>query len=397
MSTREMNDAILSNHPASSISVPIFDRVSARGMGLGTSKYHLMYESVLQGDVESIRRLALSGVKLDKTLSEKTPLVLACSSPHLLDAAVELISLGANVNYHEPEANSITAIQAAAKKGLLQTVKMLLFHGGNPLIESGIERNALEIARRTGFVEIVRAIEDKICFFSGWIRFFQPTEWVVVLPGSSSIPVEIKHLNLAQYHDPCQAKPFKKIPLREWTFRKPDFSHPDPELVVIGIWLKIRAGNVGDTEQLKLFYDACHGIIRTDQHFSAASAPAGGLASTSQEDSEIETAIAVSIQTAIDEGILLSAVGFNDQGEMTGRDRLPGTTPERITDKPTSSLSSLSSSFCVICIDNCADTVCVPCGHLAGCMACLRELERKKMGCPVCRARIERILKIYPT
>ncbi|CAI8603113.1 unnamed protein product [Vicia faba] len=54
-----------------------------------------------------------------------------------------------------------------------------------------------------------------------------------------------------------------------------------------------------------------------------------------------------------------------------------------------------SSSTCVICLDAPAEGACIPCGHVAGCMSCLNEVKTKKWGCPVCRAKIDQIIKLY--
>lgn len=54
-------------------------------------------------------------------------------------------------------------------------------------------------------------------------------------------------------------------------------------------------------------------------------------------------------------------------------------------------------STCVICLDAPAEGACIPCGHVAGCMSCLNEVvkTKEKMGCPVCRAKIGKVIKIY--
>lgn len=54
-----------------------------------------------------------------------------------------------------------------------------------------------------------------------------------------------------------------------------------------------------------------------------------------------------------------------------------------------------SGSSCVICLDAPAEGACIPCGHVAGCMSCLKEVKAKNWGCPVCRAKIDQVLKIY--
>lgn len=57
--------------------------------------------------------------------------------------------------------------------------------------------------------------------------------------------------------------------------------------------------------------------------------------------------------------------------------------------------ASGNSSSCVICLDAPAEGACIPCGHVAGCMSCLNEVKTKKWGCPVCRAKIDQIIKLY--
>ncbi|PQQ07451.1 putative E3 ubiquitin-protein ligase XBAT34 isoform X2 [Prunus yedoensis var. nudiflora] len=53
------------------------------------------------------------------------------------------------------------------------------------------------------------------------------------------------------------------------------------------------------------------------------------------------------------------------------------------------------SSSCVICLDAPVEGACIPCGHMAGCMSCLGEIKAKKWGCPVCRAKIDQIVRLY--
>ncbi|KAJ3688932.1 hypothetical protein LUZ61_018096 [Rhynchospora tenuis] len=50
---------------------------------------------------------------------------------------------------------------------------------------------------------------------------------------------------------------------------------------------------------------------------------------------------------------------------------------------------------CVICLDAPVEGACIPCGHMAGCMECLREIKNKRGQCPICRAKIKQVLKLY--
>jgi len=53
------------------------------------------------------------------------------------------------------------------------------------------------------------------------------------------------------------------------------------------------------------------------------------------------------------------------------------------------------ASSCVICLDAPVEGACIPCGHMAGCMSCLNEIKEKKWGCPVCRAKIDQVVKLF--
>lgn len=53
------------------------------------------------------------------------------------------------------------------------------------------------------------------------------------------------------------------------------------------------------------------------------------------------------------------------------------------------------SSTCVICLDAPVEGACIPCGHMAGCMSCLTEVKGKNWGCPVCRSKIDQVVRLY--
>ncbi|CAA6662480.1 unnamed protein product [Spirodela intermedia] len=340
-------------------------------MGGEHSKERLVYESVRRGDVESIRSLHRQGAGVHwRSFSGKTPLILACSEANLLPAVKVLIELGADVNDYEPGYSVGTALHRAAKRGLEQTAILLLSHGANPLLRNCFHRNSLDYAREAGHTGIVRAIESHICFFSGWLRetyhFSNPHHvltalrsprrtWAVVLPSDPILPRSLTGLKLALYRDRQSPRPFKVVSLKKFILEEPVFSFPDPELVLIdkysGMVLKLLSGEEGNMEQLKLLYHTCRGVLEAAETFTTAS----GLFARGCDPNDLRR------------GPLAPA------GEGT----------------------SGSGSSCVICADAPVEAACVPCGHMAGCMACLNEVKMKEFGCPVCRADIERIMKIY--
>jgi len=48
---------------------------------------------------------------------------------------------------------------------------------------------------------------------------------------------------------------------------------------------------------------------------------------------------------------------------------------------------------CCICLDNCVNTVIVPCGHVCICEDCKQKIKDNK--CPICRQQITQIIKTY--
>lgn len=54
-----------------------------------------------------------------------------------------------------------------------------------------------------------------------------------------------------------------------------------------------------------------------------------------------------------------------------------------------------TSSSCAICWSAPKEGACVPCGHMVACMSCLKKVKDKMLGCPVCRADIQQVIRIF--
>ncbi|KAM5553178.1 hypothetical protein ABKV19_025414 [Rosa sericea] len=54
-----------------------------------------------------------------------------------------------------------------------------------------------------------------------------------------------------------------------------------------------------------------------------------------------------------------------------------------------------NSSSCVICMDAPVEGAFIPCGHMAGCMPCLNDIKDKNWDCPVCRAKVDQVIRLY--
>ena len=65
--------------------------------------------------------------------------------------------------------------------------------------------------------------------------------------------------------------------------------------------------------------------------------------------------------------------------------------PEEVSDEEKKDEQEL----CVICMSNVADYLVLPCGHQCGCESCLTVLRNNKADCPICRAKISNLVKVF--
>lgn len=54
-----------------------------------------------------------------------------------------------------------------------------------------------------------------------------------------------------------------------------------------------------------------------------------------------------------------------------------------------------SATDCVVCLGRRRDAVLAPCGHLCACYRCASGLERRGQRCPICRAPIANVVKVF--
>ncbi|KAM3708266.1 hypothetical protein ACB098_02G085600 [Castanea mollissima] len=495
-------------------------------MGQQQSKDELLYQQVSYGNAEGIKSLRREGAGLEWVDREgKTPLIVACMSPELYNVAKTLIELGANVNAYRPGRRAGTALHHAAKRGLENTVKLLLSHGANALLMNDDCHSALDVARVKGHSSVVRAIESHICLFSGWLREFNGPGfleilapvlvtrkvWVVVLPCGARNPTKPFKLELAIYPSLQDAQPRKVIALWTANLEEPKLHQSDPSVIIQDTStisrgrrrrrslytsqearcrsrthrqtrIKLAPANESDKQQLQRFCDACKGISQgVPPAFLHINQTPVATAPQSAEDFEMAMAINASIQSVMQERPPIpdahpsteasSSISWNNSANTSSHSGLdvpiapapnassskrtvhetgpegnssqqsqnhdivtttqtnptPGSIPsappiadEIIEDGPiqypsidTSSVDVSSpiiedapgkagerkddgsASSCVICLDAPVEGACIPCGHMVGCMSCLTEIKEKKWGCPVCRAKIDQVVKLY--
>lgn len=510
-------------------------------MGATQSKEELLYHEVQNGNHDAVKSLRRDGASLEWADKEgRTPLILACTRGELLDMAITLLNLGANMNAYRSGTHGGFPLHHAAKRGLDKTVTLLLSRGANPLAVNDEDQTPLAMARSRGHVAVVRLLEERLCLFSGTLRelsgfsileSFTPNLvtkkiWAVVLPTKISHPRRAPSYELAIYESPkvslwngvrasaahpaglCNvAQPRSVISLENSEIEDPNFTLADPVLYITDkthkTKYKLFSENKGDKAQLERLYKACRGIFQgqtgtvcTNGHcpptagyqqgnlsqiHPVSSQPSPGrqpvlqsisapslsssvkmntcMAEPIPEDLALALALDESIRTATEEGIPVSpnALGVSSISQYKGWDVPDGSysgwgppDPNKKNIRPKamdygglgeeqsvlnswapagsgpSSLQDVSSndepiaappsapplldaticypSFetddktggtCVVCWDAPAEGVCIPCGHLAGCMNCLMEVKSKRWGCPICRGPIEQVIKVY--
>ncbi|KAH0918587.1 hypothetical protein HID58_026247 [Brassica napus] len=380
-------------------------------MGQQQFKDEVLFQHVSQNDVEGIKSLCHEGAGLEWSDKEgRTPLILACANAKLYDVAETLLELGSNVNAYRPGCNAGTPLHHAAKRDLENTVKLLLSHGANPLALNDDFQTPLDVARDNGHSDVVRAIESHICLFSGWMRQFYGTSfqelfspqllsrrvWVVIVPTSSGNPTKPLKLELVVYASLEDAQPIAVMPLWKAKLEEPRSDQSDASVIIVDnsskrkkqrrrgyisharrwaqvdrqMRLKLAAETKGDIKQLNWFCEACKG---TPQPMN--------LPMFLQTTEKI-------ISNELTPSVPLLRVAVEVEEGSVHYPSFPSTNFE-------SKEGSGGSGVCVICVDASAEAACVPCGHVAGCISCLKEIKNKKLGCPICRASIDQVIKLY--
>nr|XP_043628367.1 putative E3 ubiquitin-protein ligase XBAT35 [Erigeron canadensis] len=320
-------------------------------MGLKQSKEERLYKEASYGNIQSIKFLHSRGAGLEWIDKDgKTPLMLASMDPKVYDVAKTLIELGANVNAYRSGRHAGTPLHHAAKRGLLEMVKLLLSSGADVLVINDDGLSALDVARVNGYSNVVRAIEEHSCFFSGWLLELHESVsqevWVVILPSATRKLARTFKLELAIYPGLQFAKPRTIIELWNANMDERNFDQADPAVVFSSSdksLTKLGPVNESGKKQFQRFCNACKGILQTT--------PA---------DHELTSAV---------NKIVPSAPPLPDMMDF--------------------------SSLCVICLDAPVEGACIPCGHMAGCMSCLNEIKSKKWDCPACRAKINQVVRLY--
>ncbi|XP_009107223.1 putative E3 ubiquitin-protein ligase XBAT34 [Brassica rapa] len=324
-------------------------------MGQQQLKDEMLFQKVNHNDVESIKSHCHEGAGLEWADKDgRTPLILACAEAELCDVA-----------------------------------------------------ETLKVARAKGYSDTVRAIESRICLFSGWMReLYGPSflelcspdqllsrkVWVVIVPTDSRNPLKLELVVYASLQD---AKPMKEIPLWKANLEELGSDQSDASVMIVcnssrlkkqrkrgyisharrwaqvdrQMRLKLAAATKGDIKHLNSFCEACKGTPQPMNPPMFMKTTEDIISNEVTPSVPLPRAVTVETEDGSVHYPSFSCAAYESKGSGGG------------------------SGVCVICEDASSEAACVPCGHVAGCVSCLKEIKNKK--CPICRASIDQVIKLY--
>ncbi|KAG6582741.1 putative E3 ubiquitin-protein ligase XBAT35, partial [Cucurbita argyrosperma subsp. sororia] len=383
-----------------------------------------------------------------QALSEN-PLILACMSPELHNVARTLIELGANVNAYRPGRHAGTPLHHAAKRGLDNNVTLLLSHGANPLIMNDDCQSPLDVARAKGHWAVIlpcgtrsltKPFKLELAIYTTlqdaqprivvrlWRSDLEETKLqnsdpsVMIVDNTTKTRLKLASGNendkeqLQWFCNACKGIPSMMLP--PFTSVNQDTSvsataPPDTEDVELA--MAISASIQSAIQGRPLFPEPNPSSeASTSTSHTGSVAPttystkfgtnesklheAGQSSSSSNEHPEIQTN---SIPPDAVPSAPLAADEILDEGTIhypsidSSPIDLSSPTAQTVPLQTGEGKEETSSSSCVICLDAPIEGACIPCGHMAGCMNCLTEIKSKKWGCPVCRAKIDQVVRLY--
>ncbi|RLM87391.1 putative E3 ubiquitin-protein ligase XBOS34 [Panicum miliaceum] len=343
-----------------------------------------LHKEVPHGSIERIRALRAQGTDLE---------VSAWPGPGM---ALVLIELGADINAYRRESRHATALHDAADSGAETVVELLIIHGANPYLRNDYGETALELARRKGHLYV-------------------------------------------------NSKPHAVIELWKSQIEEGKLNEEDPSIAIFDKETESRyeilSADEGDKHMLQRFYDAFRGTAEVvnpvpvqpaeppiPRSLPATSSLAHSYAELARAKAEGVPNVQPSASSAyMDEWGRLRSNSLNGRygrpdapaplmisghaqvdtkrsSRHNGRG-MTGTSynqksPDASSGEPVESEAKMTNNGnpwrrCVTCLDAAVEGACVPCGHMAFCMPCLKDIKSKNGACPICRAAINQVIRLY--
>ncbi|XP_026381752.1 putative E3 ubiquitin-protein ligase XBAT35 [Papaver somniferum] len=412
----------------------------------------LLYQQVKKGNIEKIRALRREGVGLEWVDKQgNTPLMVACMDPKLINVVKTLIELGADVNASPPSSHGGTPIRNAALRGLDQAVRLLFTHrphgdvvgSFNSFWDNYLMYDIVILPETVSTP--INGTYSALDILRGDCRsgmLFGKSSWAVIIYCSSQSQSGAT-LELRIYHSAQDAQPREVISLAEAKLEKPNPYHAQPSVGIVG-----KSSDILEAWLLNCVArsrsSSAHAGAHPPQPNSLPQVPANPPSLTSEdEDIELAMALSASLQlqyildsnispssgsrmweclsfqkvlsesssnpaetTSIpseemeDDKMSYASIIFGGHHEPTNVRPIDMSTATTADHKPAKTGAVLTddvgdTTSCIICFDAPREGACIPCGHMVGCVSCLNEIKMKKWGCPVCRRKIDGVIRIY--
>lgn len=414
-----------------------------------------LWRAAKKADHAAVRQIAAKKPQLlDQFHPTKgsTPLMAAARHRHGAETVRALLEYGANMDLAERSKRSNTVLHTAAYCGHVTTIEYLLRAGADAFVLNRRGHTALDVAWLRHQKEAAMVFTVHTFVYSGWLMInhvsrlpFWKRYWCVLLASNN----ERSAVDMLLFRSPSDLWP-KTVLMIEGT---PSIQQPDnqpnrepssspavnrpmtPEMASHAL---VQALSTWTVKPFRFDLDrpvmvqklrrhrfsrdphTRHGFIQTREILFAAESdksrlewmrvlPTCQVSSTSLASmSSNPIATAGSFSDHLHQSLELldarearsdpSAPLYNSMIYSEDVIAYSMTAEQSLAATKSQELEPPFRADCVICMDAPRDTVCVPCGHIAGCHACLCSITQAVGSapcCPICRAHVEAVVKVF--
>lgn len=386
-----------------------------------------------------------------------TPLMVAATKKHGVETVRSLIDLGVDLNATDKGKRQNTALHFAAYNNRIPQLEVLLDAGANVFVLNGKGHTPLDVARLRGRKEATAALTSRLQIHSGWLHIrstsmlsFWKRRWCVLLscngkrtatelcifsspdkphpeavlwqdsladtthcstfedvkPNGFKLDTQVVYQKLfsrrySRYKSSGRTHVHKaNMQPREYIFACDTVVGRDAWMRALGT--RERGNDCTSTAVSSTYAESPH---RSSVRSRATTMDAPPLPSVSSpiEDSsafEAEKLRSMAAPEPTPPLTRASAPTFveDSDGYVWGdapaaQDMYPLATVITITGDPNEPQPVLRDR-CIVCAENHRDSICIPCGHVAGCYDCMRVVTQENSSCPVCRAHVDGVVRI---
>jgi hypothetical protein len=385
-----------------------------------------------------------------------TPLMVAAAKKHGMEALRVLVNLGASLDATDKTKRRNTALHYAAYKNRVAQLELLLDAGADAFALNGKGHTALDVARLRGRKETAAALTSRLQLHSGWLYLrsksllgYWKRRWCVLLTCNSKRTT----FELCIFHSPDKAHPeaviwqdsladttqcstssdgkangfkldtriiYQRLYSRRYSrYKSSGRTHvhkanmqpreyvfacdtrTDRDAWLAALESRQRGGECTSTVISSAYADSphrasadaapLHSTLHVPLESDTTPAQLDKLAPPEREPTEAAARASAPTFVQDDDGYVWGELPAAPTQSMEGV--FPLATVVTISGDPNEPPPFLHG-LCIVCSENHRDSVCIPCGHVAGCYDCMRAVTQENSSCPVCRAHVDAIVRI---